>query len=557
MIVFPPSTISRARGSVRFERSSSPRRIYGSSLPPTAADKYKLYKRLSKLGNATRSLPENAIVPPSTPPRSVPPKSETAASIIPRSRAVKTEAASGSNPFSPVKSRQKHAAPFSLSGPGGSANPFATPPPKAKQALLSSPNTISPDLSPPIQTFADITCPPQKPLQNNTVSRARKRLRGEPVSPSPVKEKRQRVLPDALSFPKFSALATEDSDNDDQTAEQADSSFVADSPMKPTPSKGGAFKLLFEGGAGDVTTQGRRVRSPMDPVDTRHGLFRSKSRRERSMSRSSGSESPSDNHQTLKMKSSEGNPIKDSTTSRTAKRLFPNRFGKNDLFGAAEPSETTRQAIQTGHMENPQGITSAKRSLADTESDAPDPLYPNHRSALLPPSPPPASSSSAYTSTRKGKAKGPIRKRPKLPEDSGDEDEGGTDLHVKVREWSWQRRETSRATELSDEELDHILDLSAHDRPSSPGPMNEYTPGDFEVNLPEDLRSLLAISPSKAHTTRDVSMVRGVLYGERTSSYDARRGGAIWEVGEIGEASDSQAEDDWEGEPVPWETGEL
>jgi hypothetical protein len=52
-------------------------------------------------------------------------------------------------------------------------------------------------------------------------------------------------------------------------------------------------------------------------------------------------------------------------------------------------------------------------------------------------------------------------------------------------------------------------------------------------------------------------MVRSVLYGERTSGYDAVRGGDIWNVGEIGEASDSQAEDDWEGEPVPWETGEL
>ncbi|KAI0257053.1 hypothetical protein BJV78DRAFT_1290956 [Lactifluus subvellereus] len=523
------------------------------------ADKYKLYKRLSKLGSATRSLPENAIVPPSTPPRSVPPKSE---SIIPRSRAVKTETASGFNPFSPVKNKQKHAAPFPLSGPGGSANPHATPPPKAKQALLSSPNALSPDLSPPIQNFADITCPPQKALQNNTVSRARKRLRGEPVSPSPVKDKRRRILPDALTFPKLSTLTAEDSDNDDQAAEQADSSFLADSPMKPTPTKRGAFKLLFEGGAGDVTTQGRRIRSPMDPVDAGHGLFGSKSQRERSMSRSSGSETPSDNHHTLKMKSSEGNPTKDSTMSRTAKRLYPHRFGKNDLFGAAEPSETspseTRQAVQTGHMESPRGTTAAKRSLADTESDAPDPLYPNHRPALLPPSPPLASSSSsAYTSTGKGKAKGPIRKRSKLPEDSGDEDEGSTDLHVTVREWSWQRRETSRATELSAEELDHVLDLSAHDRPSSPGPANEDTPDDFEVNLPDDLRRLLAISPSKVHTTRDVSMVRGVLYGKRTSSYDARRGGDIWDVGEIGEASDSQAEDDWEGEPVPWETGEL
>jgi hypothetical protein len=517
-------------------------------LTPSIADKYKLYKRLSKLGSATGSLPENAIVPPSTPPRSVPPKPETTVSIIPKSRAVKTQVASGSNPFSPVKNKQKH----------GFANFFATPP-KAKQQLLSSPNTLSPDPFPPIQTLADIACPPQNALPSNTVLRARKRLRGEPVSPSPIKEKRQRILSDALSFPKIGILTAEDSDNDDQTAaDQADSSFVADSPMKPPP-KGGAFKLLFEGGPGDVTTQGRRARSQMDPANTGRGLFVSKSQRERSMSRSSGSESPSDNHQTFKMKAPEGNHNKDSTTSRTAKLCYPNRFGKSDLFGAAEQSETgpseTRRVIQAGYMEeHSQDVTAAKPSLADTESDA---LYPDQRPALLPPSPPPAGSSSAYTSTGKGKAKGPIRKRAKLTDDSGDEDKGSTDLHVKICEWSWQRRETSRATDTSAEDLDPILGLNTHDRPPSPEPANEDTLGDFEVSLPDDLRRLLAISPSKLHTTRDVSMVRRVLYGERTNSYDAQRGGDIWGVGEIGEANDSQAEDDWEGEPVPWETGEL
>jgi hypothetical protein len=278
------------------------------------------------------------------------------------------------------------------------------------------------------------------------------------------------------------------------------------------------------------------------------------------MSRSSGSETPSDNHQTFKTKAPEASANKDSTTSRTTKRLYPNYFGKSD-FGAAEQSETgpieTKQAIQAGYTESPQDITIAKRSLADIESEAPDALYPAHRPALLPPSPPPSGSSSAYASTGKGKPKGPIRKRAKFSEDSGDEDEGSTDLHVKVREWCWQRRETSHATDKSTEGLDPTLGINAHGRPSSPESANEDTLGDFEVNLPEDLRRLLAISPSKAHTMRDVSIVRSVLYGERTNSYDKHRGEDIWDVGEIGEANDPQAEDDWEGEPVPWEMGEL
>ena len=153
---------------------------------------------------------------------------------------------------------------------------------------------------------------------------------------------------------------------------------------------------------------------------------------------------------------------------------------------------------------------------------------------------------------------GPTRKRTKLSEDSGDEeDEVRTDLHVKIREWSWQRRDKGLAMSPSMEELDPVFGLGAHDRPSSPGLASDDGPGDFEVNLPDDLRRVLAISPSKAHTTRDVNMVRSVLYGERISGYGERKGGDIWDVGEIGEVTDSQAEDDWEGEPVPWETGEL
>ena len=416
-----------------------------------------------------------------------------------------------------------------------------------------------------MQTLNDTTCPPQTALLNDTISRARKRLRGEPVSPSPVKEKRQRVLPDPLPFAKLCVLTAEDSDDDDRAAaEQGDSSFVADSPMKPPP-KGGAFKLLFEGGAGDVISQDRRARSQRVPVNAGLGTSLPKSQRARSMSGSSTSETLPDNHPILKMNASEGNSTKDSKKPRTKKRLYPNGFGKNDIFGAAQPSEAPRsgdpeRAKQANHIEeSSQAITAAKRSQADTVSDAPDTLCPNHPPPLLPPSPPPAVSSSVYPGKGKGrvKATGPTRKRTKLSEDSGDEEEGRTDLHVRIREWSWQRRETDPVLNTSTEDLDLVFGLGAHDRPSSPGPANDNVPGEFEVNLPDNLRRLLAISPSKAHTTRDVNMVRGVLYGERISSYDARKGGDIWDVGEIGDAGDSQAEDDWEGEPVPWETGEL
>ncbi|KAI9444724.1 hypothetical protein H4582DRAFT_840024 [Lactarius indigo] len=521
------------------------------------ADKYRLYKKLSKLVNATGSFRENPIIPPSTPPRSAPPKSEAPQSIIPRSRAVKTGIVSGSNPFSPVKNKEKHAASYSLSALDESANPFTTPR-KAKQALFPPSKSLSPDPFPPLRTPVDPTHPLQESKQSNTICRARKRLRGEAVSPSPVKEKRQRILPDTLPFPKMDLLDAEDSDDSDPAvAELADSSFVADSPMKPLP-KGGAFKLLFEGGAGDVVTQEGPSRSRKVPSNSGLGLFGSKSQRARSMSTSSDSETLSDNHQAPEMKASEGSSVKYGAKTRTEKRLYPDGSAsrKKNRFGAMEPTTEPKQVIQADHTgDNSWTITATKPSLADTESDARDTLCPSHRPALLPPSPPPAGSSSAYVGKRK--AKGPIAKRTKVPEDSGCEDEDGADVHVKIREWSWQLRKSSRVTDTLVEDLDPVLGFGTHDRQSSPGPTINDTPGDIVINLPDDLRRLLAISPSKAQFTRDVSVVRGVLYGERTSNYDAQRGGDIWGVGEVDDANDSQAEDDWVGEPVPWETGEL
>jgi len=440
------------------------------------------------------------------------------------------------------KNKVSQVAPYSLSSLDESINPFTTPS-KAKQALFPHSRALSPDPFPPIDTLADPAHPPKEPKQSNTVSRARKRLRGEPVSPSPIKEKRQRIHPDALPFPKIGTLNAEDSDDNHLVvAELADSSFVADSPLKPLP-KGGAFKLLFDGGAGDVVIQDQDgpSRSRQAQSNSGFGLLGLKSKRARSMSTSSDSEILPDNLQVPEMKASEGNSVKFSAKTRIEKRLYPNDpvSCKEDHFSAT--------TIQADLMEE-----CTKLSLVDTEPDARDTLCPGHRPALLPPSPPPGGSSSGYVGKRK--TKGPIGKRTKLSEDSGCEDEDGAEVNVKIREWSWQLRKSSGATV---EELDPILGLSAHDRQSSPGPTIDDTPGDFVVNLPDDLRELLAISPSKAQTTRDISVVRGVLYGERTRNYDAQRGGHIWGVGEIDDASGSQAEDDWEGEPIPWETGQL
>ena len=86
--------------------------------------------------------------------------------------------------------------------------------------------------------------------------------------------------------------------------------------------------------------------------------------------------------------------------------------------------------------------------------------------------------------------------------------------------------------------------------------------GTFEINLPSDLAQVLALSPS--HTSsylRDKTeqkVVKELLYGSRERHYNPQRGGIVYDVGEEDQSEGVDGgEDDWEGEPVPWEVGEL
>ena len=134
------------------------------------------------------------------------------------------------------------------------------------------------------------------------------------------------------------------------------------------------------------------------------------------MSGSSTSETFPDNHPNLKMNASEGNSTKGSTKPGTEKLLYPNGFGKNNIFSTAQPSEALRsddpeRAKQAEHIGQSSQRTSSP-SQADTVTNAPGTLCLNHR-PLLPPSPPPAVSGSAYSGKGKCRVKvtGPIRKR--------------------------------------------------------------------------------------------------------------------------------------------------
>jgi len=119
-----------------------------------------------------------------------------------------------------------------------------------------------------------------------------------------------------------------------------------------------------------------------------------------------------------------------------------------------------------------------------------------------------------------------------------------------------------------DPDLDPVLAHALRDAPrGSPQPPRAELEDKFEVDLPDKLRSVLALESSepKARNFREERLVKALVSGTRATHYDPGKGGEIWDVGEDNPGRetdpdfprDTEEEDDWEGEPVPWEVGEL
>ena len=204
------------------------------------AHKYRLYKRLSKNPNLAHNKNDEFPPQPTTPSRSTRPKDPK--SVFLSKRLVEpTAPLAAFNPFSPQKNqkgKEKERSPI-LGGPRH--NLFGT----FGSTSSSEDRRLSPNPFPPLQ--ASSSTPPSRtwptPAFTSAVSRARKRLRGEPVSPSPNKEKRRRLLSQNTNpFPRVK-LDAQDSDDDIEAAD-VDSSFVDNSPVKAS-NTGKLFPKLF------------------------------------------------------------------------------------------------------------------------------------------------------------------------------------------------------------------------------------------------------------------------------------------------------------------------
>ncbi|KAK0233717.1 hypothetical protein IW262DRAFT_1332118 [Armillaria fumosa] len=485
---------------------------------PDIEAKYKLYKALGKTSAAKgRATSSNT---PATPSKS---HKHEPSRLLPKARASETTAPlSTFNPFSPQKNKgkQKEVLPVIKDF---RSNPFATP---SKVKSRASAREVSPLPVAPFQplVFSATSIVPEPP---NTVTRARKRLRGEPVSPSPSKEKRRRIAPEH-TLPISRKEDSEPDDNDEDYAHVGNLSFVDDSPVKGT----NGFKLLF-----DDTTQSKSLFPRSKTAPSSSDVF----------------SSPDE-----EMDWRESQSLKTNHDSKANNRPLPRSAAPSNVHQKHwGPAKKSTHAPVNITAPKPQ-----KRALSD--ADAAESSSHNRAPSLIPPSPPPPDSSKRSYGSFKGKGKAASnngRKKAKLAAttlDSDEDDEEPNKIKVVPRTHGSPRKDV--LGQNSDVDADDTFDVPSHPQIEDMGDGQDT--GRFDVDLPDRFRHVLAFSPNETRTRdyQEVRVVEGLLYGRRADHYDPSRGGEIWDAGEDEHGQVAVAdgeEDDWQGEPVPWELGEL
>ncbi|KAI0803305.1 DNA replication and checkpoint protein-domain-containing protein [Irpex lacteus] len=640
---------------------------------PDIAEKYKLYKKLSKQAStastSAKSFPDDRRR--ASPRSSHRPSTSSLLLSTSKHRAVKTEApAITSNPFSPVKNKGKgrhndndnddHPADSGLdtlplllsSNSRTKTNPFTTPSkprPRASSFRKIPPPVLEEDPFPLIDSHTIASSskprppqqsqvshptiekphnaddppshsgPPTAKLVEDAVTRARKRLRGEHVSPSPVKEKRVRTdIERVNSFSRGSLLdalqAAKEEDSDDEPVRRgSDEEFIGETPVKPRQG-GKAFVKLFEEAVPSSSFPQTRPKSSKQAMRTKSAGaslfafgFGSQSNGKQRAS-SPEDEMEVDQHessslvQTRKLRApvfAATKPVKSGKSNKPLAKVVAS--GQNEPFDdnsstTSVSARVSRLAIKKRPLAGDDDEDEDEGADSGTEVPPPSRLPTSSPPPLLPPSPPPASANgSRYDRSKAGGSKGIPRKKTKLLDqlmaandvDEGmpDEESEGESDEVKVKEipWSWSahlRQPKAEGVPESDDDTlpdsEPELDVTKY----RPAPLSSTVDSEaekFEVNLPEHLRHVLAISPPKPKAVPDDEerLARGVIYGRREGHYDPGRGGEIWGVGEAEEedgeeefdlgsgdrkgsrGKEGEEDDEWEGEPVPWEVGEL
>ena len=153
-------------------------------------------------------------------------------------------------------------------------------------------------------------------------------------------------------------------------------------------------------------------------------------------------------------------------------------------------------------------------------------------------------------------------KKPRLSADNAEEDSAEDDADalllsdVKVIPWRayGRLRDTPTAAREMTREPDELARVAAS-QSHVPEPQAEDEDDTVQVDVPAGLLSLLDISasPSKQRAHEEAELVHDLVRGVRRSA-----GEAVFGVGEVDEhGAVVDEDDDWEGEGLPWDAGEL
>ena len=342
-------------------------------------------------------------------------------------------------------------------------------------------------------------------------SKARKRLRGESVSPSPKKQPR-------ISAPP--PIEESGDPNEDET-------YVDESPVK-TNAGAKDFVSLFDE---------ERIPSP-DFLGKRNSAAGSSAKEQLTLP-------------VLKQpNSSQGGKAMKSVPGKLIRAI-------SHRSSLPEDSDSLSNLSNGALAKTENGLTNRKRhnaSGSDRSSPVSDPTHAS-TSVFLPPSPTQDGKTKSNRSTNndflKRRKKMGTLKADDVKESSLDDD------IVDVIELDPISRCRARNRHNSDEDeeqsfLDAFVRRSNEELvdPSQTEPAHE-----LEVLLPDELRSILYISQSQSSEMKERALAESLLKG------DAQHPGLsdVWEAGEIERptAAASDGEEDWEGEGTPWEVGEL
>ena len=334
-------------------------------------------------------------------------------------------------------------------------------------------------------------------------SKARKRLRGDSVSPSPKK-------------PRVSTLRLSE-DNDEL---EEDNSFVDESPVKATTG-GKNFITLFEEERIPAPNFSGNARPTNKVASTSNGAKR---------------------RLVFPSQSKDSKQIPSSSRPPDAAAEIP----------SGEPDRRASDATSTSNS----SACLKRRSPHGSDSASPPPgsVYATPV-VLLPPSP----TQEGQPKSQKMTAKNLMKRRKNMNglNDGDLEDEQQEDESVDVVELTPSSKRIISNRHSSDEDEDSsFLKVSARqdDEQSLDGSQRD-TSHRLEVNLPEELRDILYISSSQNSEMKERAIAESLLKGD--SSYSGQS--AVWGVGEVTrpDLTGSDDEEDWEGEGTPWEVGEL